>query len=84
MATVLAARTPRILAALLVTGALLQVQPALSMEVTINEVQSSIRTTDGGGGGGYMGGIVRAVVNALGEEAARAARQRGGKPQQPQ
>ena len=83
MATVLAARTPRLLAALLVTGALLQVQPALSMEVTINEVQSSIRTTDGGGGG-YMGGIVRAVVNALGEEAARAARQRGGKPQQPQ
>ncbi|MDP1730014.1 MAG: hypothetical protein Q8L54_02320 [Devosia sp.] len=47
------------------------------MEVQIGEVQSSIRTNDGSGGG-YLGGLVRAVVNALEEEAARKARRQAG------
>lgn len=82
MATPLSSRTPRRLAALLVAAALSQ--PALAMEVTINEVQSSILTNDAGGGGSYMGALVNAVLQALEEEAARKARQQRSRPLQPQ
>lgn len=85
MATTVSSRTLRLLAALLVASALFQAQPALAMEVTVNEVQSSVRTNDGGGGGSYMGQLVKVVLQSLGQQASEGARQQANRrPQQPQ
>lgn len=74
-------RTAPLFAALLIAAAL--AAPAMAMEVTINEVQSSVRTNDSGGGS-YLGGLVQIVVKALEEDAQRKRRQQSEQgPQQP-
>jgi hypothetical protein len=61
-----------LIAALLVVVGL--AQPALAMDVQINEVNSSIRT-DEGGGGSFLGPLVKAVTDALEQDAAKKRRQ---------
>ena len=69
------------LAALALATAVSLTAPAAAMEVTIDKVDSSVGTADGGGGS-FLGPLVKIVTDTLKEQDAKRRRQQQDRPGQ--